>query len=202
MIDVHFVILGAAIGAVGTWWYLRDTLRGVTRPNRVTWALWTALPLLAFAVEVQAGVGLRALMTFVSGFGPLLVFVASFRNPHATWRIERIDWACGALSLAGLVVWLSAHQATVGLVAFIVADALAALPTLRKSWLAPETETAAAYATAALNGAITMLTVSRWTTAVVSFPLYIVVIASLEALLVGARLGPRRRARRRARPVV
>ena len=202
MIDVHFVILGAAIGAVGTWWYLRDTLRGVTRPNRVTWALWTALPLLAFAVEVQAGVGLRALMTFVSGFGPLLVFVASFRNPHATWRIERIDWACGALSLAGLVVWLSAHQATVGLVAFIVADALAALPTLRKSWLAPDTETAAAYATAALNGAITMLTVSRWTTAVVSFPLYIVVIASLEALLVGARLGPRRRARRRARPVV
>ncbi|HXZ61990.1 MAG TPA: hypothetical protein VEG62_04545 [Acidimicrobiales bacterium] len=202
MIDVHFVILGAAIGAVGTWWYLRDTLRGVTRPNRVTWALWTALPLLAFAVEVQAGVGLRALMTFVSGFGPLLVFVASFRNPHATWRIERIDWACGALSLAGLVVWLSAHQATVGLVAFIVADALAALPTLRKSWLAPETETAAAYATAALNGAITMLTVSRWTTAVVSFPLYIVVIASLEALLVGARLGPRRLARRRARPVV
>jgi len=202
MIDVHFVILGAAIGAVGTWWYLRDTLRGVTRPNRVTWALWTALPLLAFAVEVQAGVGLRALMTFVSGFGPLLVFVASFRNPHATWRIERIDWACGALSLAGLVVWLSAHQATVGLVAFIGADALAALPTLRKSWLAPETETAAAYATAALNGAITMLTVSRWTTAVVSFPLYIVVIASLEALLVGARLGPRRLARRRARPVV
>ena len=198
MIDVHFVILGAAIGAVGTWWYLRDTLRGVTRPNRVTWALWAALPLLAFAVEVQAGVGLRALMTFVSGFGPLLVFVASFRNRRAVWKIERVDWLCGALSLAGLVVWLSAGQATVGLVAFIVADALAALPTLRKSWLAPETETAAAYVTAALNGAITMLTVNHWTTAVVSFPLYIVVIASLEALLVGTRLGPRRRARRQA----
>ncbi|HXW32670.1 MAG TPA: hypothetical protein VEJ21_06205, partial [Acidimicrobiales bacterium] len=158
MIDVHFVILGAAVGAVGTWWYLRDTLRGVTRPNRVTWALWAALPLLAFAVEVQAGVGLRALMTFVSGFGPLLVFMASFRNRRAVWKIERIDWVCGALSLAGLVVWLAAHQATVGLVAFIVADALAALPTLRKSWLAPETETAAAYVTAAVNGAITMLT--------------------------------------------
>jgi len=202
MIDVHFVILGAAIGAVGTWWYLRDTLRGVTRPNRVTWALWAALPLLACAVEVQAGVGLRSLMTFVSGFGPLLVFVASFRNPQATWHIERVDWACGALSVAGLVVWLTAHQATVGLVAFIVADALAALPTLRKSWLAPETETTAAYVTAAVNGAITMLTVNHWTTAVVSFPLYIVVIASLEALVVGARLGPRRRARRPARPVM
>ncbi|HMK62046.1 MAG TPA: hypothetical protein VK386_00385 [Acidimicrobiales bacterium] len=202
MIDVHFVILGAAVGAVGTWWYLRDTLRGVTQPNRVTWALWAAAPLMAFAVEIQAGVGLRSLMTFVAGFGPLVIFAASFFNPKALWRIERVDWVCGALSVLGLVVWLAAHQATFGLVAFIGADALAAVPTLRKSWAAPHTETAAAYVTAALNAGITMLTVNHWTTAVVSFPLYILVIASVEATLVSSAVGPRLRARRRARPAV
>jgi len=56
VLDVHFVILGAAIGSAGAALYLRDTLRGVTQPNRVTWLLWAAAPLLAFAVEVQAGV--------------------------------------------------------------------------------------------------------------------------------------------------
>ena len=191
MLDVHFVILGAAVGSVGAALYLRDTLRGDTQPNRVTWLLWSAAPLLAFAVEVRTGVGLRSLMTFVVGFFPLLIFLASFRNPASVWHIGRLDYVCGALSVAGLTAWLVTRHGTVALVASIAADALAAVPTLRKSFRWPETETAAAYAAAAANAAITLLTVKRVTTAVVAFPAYILIVASLETVLVAGRVGPR-----------
>ena len=106
MINVNWIYLGTAIGALGTSVYLRDTLRGTTKPNRVTWLLWAVAPLLAAAVEFNEGVGLRALPTFMVGFMPLLVFAASFHNPDAVWKIRRIDYACGAMSVVGTVVWL------------------------------------------------------------------------------------------------
>ena len=197
MLDVHFVILGAVIGLGGMLSYVRDTIRGVTQPNRVTWFMWSLAPFIAFAAEVQAGVGLRSLMTFVIGFGPLLILAASFSNRQAAWHIGPFDWLCGALSAAGLITWLATRHGTVAVVASIAADALAATPTLRKSWSAPETESASAYVTAAVNALITVLTIDRFTTANAAFPLYILVIASVESLFVVARLGPRLSARRR-----
>lgn len=174
MIDVHFVILGAAIDAVGAALYLRDVLRGVTQPNRVSWLLWAIAPLLAFAVEIQEGVGLRALMTFVVGFFPLTIFFASFSRPkNSQWQLRKTDYACGALSVAGLVVWLISRHGAIAMAAFIAADAMASLPTLWKSWRSPETETALAYTLAAVNAAITLLTVTRATTAVIAFPVWI-----------------------------
>ena len=196
MLDVHFVILGAAIGALGAAAYLRDTLRGDTQPNRVTWLLWATAPLLAFAVELNEGVGLRSLMTFVVGFFPLLIFLASFRNPKSVWRISRLDYVCGALSVAGLAAWLVTRHGTVALVAAVAADALAAVPTVLKSWRYPETETAAAYLAAAVNAAITLLTVERATLAELAFPVYIVTVATMETVLVAGRVGPRLGVRR------
>ena len=201
MLDVHFVILGAVIGFAGSAAYIRDTLRGVTQPHRVTWLLWAAAPLLAFAVEVHSGVGLRSLMTFSIGFGPLLIFLASFRSPQASWAITPLDWACGLLSLLGLAVWLVTRHGTVAIVASIAADALAAGPTLRKAWLSPESETAAAYVTGLVNAVITVLTIDRFTTAVAAFPIYVVAIAGVETVLVAGRLGPRLAAGRRGAAV-
>lgn len=191
MLDVHFVILGAVIGMAGMLSYVRDTVRGVTQPNRVTWFMWAVAPLIAFAAEIQQGVGLRSLMTFVVGAGPLAILVASFWNPSSAWRIGPFDWLCGALSAAGLAAWLVTRHGTVAVIASIAADALAATPTLRKSWSAPQTESASAYVTAALNALITVLTIDRFTTADAAFPLYILVIASVESLLVVGRPGPR-----------
>lgn len=194
MLDVHFVIVGAVIGSAGTAKYLWDTLRGTTQPNRVSWLLWAAAPLLAFAVELHEGIGLQALMTFTVGFGPLVVVVASFWSPKAAWRIGRLDYLCGFLSIAGLALWIVTRHGTIAIVASIAADALAALPTLHKSLWAPHTETAAAYGAAAVNAALTLLTVKHATTAAVAFPLYILLVATLETVLIAGKVGPRLRA--------
>jgi hypothetical protein len=198
VISVNFVYLGAAISALGGGLYLRDTLRGTTQPNRVTWLLWAVAPLLAAAVEFDEGVGLRALTTFMVGFMPLLVFIASFHNPAAVWQIRRLDYVCGALSVAGTVGWLVTRSGLVAIVAAIVADLLAGVPTVVKSWTHPESESVSSYVGAVLNSAILLLTVDHWHTAVVAFPLYIVCLASVEVFLIWGRAGPRfRQARSR-----
>ncbi len=63
MIDPRFVFLAIAVSLVGMTGYVRDTLRGVTSPNRVTWGLWGIEGILVFVVEVQQHVGLASWMT-------------------------------------------------------------------------------------------------------------------------------------------
>jgi hypothetical protein len=193
VIDVHFVILGAAFSAVGSASYVVQTVRGRIQPNRVTWFMWAAAPLLAFTVEIQYGVGLRSLMTFMVGISPLAVFVASFVNRSAQWRVGALDYACGALSAAGTIGWLVTRTGLVALGASIAADLVAGIPTLVKAWRHPETETSGAYLGATANAGITLLTVRHLTTAEVAFPFYILVIGIVLVALVAGRIGPRLR---------
>ena len=198
MISENWIYLGTAIGALGTAAYLRDTLRGTTKPNRVTWLLWAIAPLLAAAVEFDEGVGLRALPTFMVGFMPLLVFAASFVNADSVWRIRRFDYACGAVSVLGTVVWLVTRNGVLAITAAIAADFMAGLPTVHKSWTHPETETVHSYTGAAISMAIVLLTIDHWTFEVAAFPIFIVCMASVMVFLVGLEPGPRlRRARAR-----
>jgi hypothetical protein len=198
VLNVNFVFLGAAIGTVGQALYVVDTIRGRNQPNRVTWLLWAIAPLLAFAVEINDGVGKRALLTFTVGFGPLVVFAASFVNRNSVWKLGPLDYTCGALSVGGTIGWIVTRQGLVALAAAVAADALAAVPTLIKSWRHPDSESASVYIGSFLNAVITLLTVRHISAPVVTFPLYIAVIALVETALVAGRLGPRAR---RDRPV-
>jgi hypothetical protein len=193
VISVNWVYVGAAIAALGTSVYLRDTLRGTTKPNRVTWLLWAVAPLLAAAVEFDEGVGLRALPTFVIGFMPLLVFIGSFHNPASVWKVRRFDYACGVMSVVGTVVWLVTRNGVLAISAAIAADFLAGVPTLTKSWTYPETETVYTYVGAVVSMAIVLLTIDHWTFDVAAFPIFIVCVASVEVVLVGFEPGPRLR---------
>jgi hypothetical protein len=196
VINVNWVYVGSAIGALGAAVYLRDTLRGTTKPNRVTWLLWAVAPLLAAAVELDDGVGLRALPTFMVGFMPLLVFVGSFHNPASIWRIRRIDYACGVMSIVGTVVWLVTRDGVLAISAAIAADFMAGVPTLMKSWTYPETETVYSYAGAVVSMVVVLLTVQHWSFDVAAFPAFIVCMGTVEVVLIGLEPGPRWRARR------
>ncbi|MDH2903835.1 MAG: hypothetical protein PXZ08_07790, partial [Actinomycetota bacterium] len=170
MLDPRFVFLAAALSVFGSASYVRDTLRGTTSPHRVTWGLWALEGILAYVVEIQQHVGLASLMTLALGLMPLVVVGASFKNPQAAWRIDALDVICGVMSLAGLVFWAVVNEPTVALVSFVAADFIAALPTYRKSWRSPESETARVFVMGAVNTGITLLTLRDFTTAGALFP--------------------------------
>lgn len=187
MIDVHFVILAAVIGFLGWLSYLAGTLKGAVQPNRVSWFLWCLAPLVAFAAEVQEGVGLPALMTFMVGFNPLLILAASFLSRRSAWRLTRFDLVCGCLSLAGLALWYVTRTGNVAIALSIIADALAAVPTLVKAYVAPESESSIGFLASGISGAITLLTLTAWDFAGYGFPLYICVMSLVLAATIKLR---------------
>lgn len=193
MISANFVYLALALSAVGGASYVRDTLRGVTSPNRVTWSLWGVEGVLAFGVEVQQHVGLAAWMTLMLGLVPVVIVVASFRHRHGVWKIGTFDIVCGAIAVLGLVFWGVVHESTVALVSFVIADQVAALPTVRKSWVAPASESARVFFLGAVNCVLTILTLKTFTTAGVLFPGCIALTDTVMAVVIVSRVGPRRR---------
>jgi hypothetical protein len=204
VLNVHFVILGACLQVIGEGFYSVDTIRGRTQPNRVSWLIWGIAPLSAFAVEVQAGVGLRSLMTFVSGAGPLVILGVSFLSRRSVWKLSRLDLLCGVISGLGLIGWAVTRQGLVALVASIGAVTLASFPTFIKSWKYPESETWVVYMGGLISAVLTLLTVDKVTADVVAFPLDSAAITFVLVLLVGRRAISKPRLRRvtRLSPVV
>jgi hypothetical protein len=196
VIASQFIYLALALSAFGAFGYVRDTLRGVTSPNRVTWSLWAVEGILAFVIEIQEHVGPASLMTLMLGLVPLVVVAASFRNPHSVWKIGLFDVVCGSISVAGLVFWAFINEPTVALVAFVAADQMAGLPTIRKSWLAPSTESSGVFFLGTINCVITLLTLKHLTTAGVLFPGFVLIGDLIMTVLISSRIGPRLRGER------
>jgi hypothetical protein len=192
MLDQNFVIVGTLISAAGSFMYLWSTIKGKVKPNRVSFLLWSVAPMIAFAAQIRQGVGLESLMTFSTGFQPLLTFIASFTNKKAEWKLTRFDVVCGVLSVLGLILWLITKVGNVAIFFSIVADGLAALPTLVKAYKYPETEIAWPWMTTCIGVALTLLTLKAWTFANSGFIIYIFIADLLIFCCVRFKLGCKR----------
>lgn len=183
MLNPNIVIIGALLNLIGISVYVYQTVKGRIQPNRVTWFIWALAPLLAFSAELGKGVGIQSLMTFMVGFGPLLVFIASFVNKKSVWRLTRLDLTCGALSLLGLALWAISGDGNVAILFAIGADALAAVPTIVKAYKKPESESYWVFLLGAISAGLTLLTIDSWTLAHYGFPLYILLVCLLISSL-------------------
>jgi hypothetical protein len=189
MIDERFAILGALLSFGGVVVYLVETIRGTSRPNRVTWFLWSLVPFIAFFAQIKEGVGYSSLLTFVSGFGPFLVFLASFINKKSYWEIGRFDIVCGAIAIVGVVLWLVTNNPNLAILFSIIADGAAASPTVVKSIKFPETESYLAYLGGGVGAVLTLLTITNWQFANYAFPLYILLLCTILTVLIKFEIG-------------
>ncbi|MBT3249794.1 MAG: hypothetical protein HN846_01710 [Candidatus Pacebacteria bacterium] len=189
MLDERFIILGAVLSFFGGLSYIIDTIKGKNKPNRVTWFFWAIAPLIAFFAELEKGVGLQSLMTFMAGFNPLLIFIASFVNKKAYWKLDNRDYLFGFLALLGIIIWQVTGDGNLGILFAILADGFAAIPTLIKSYFEPKTESSLIFLLGINMAGITLLTIEDWNFAHWGFPVYILLVNILIVLLVKFKLG-------------
>ena len=176
MINQNFIYLGALIFFLGSIGYFAETIQGKVKPNRVTWFLWGLSPMIAFIAQINQGVGLQSLLTFMVGFVPILILFASFINKNSYWKLEKFDFVCGFLSIIGLVLWQITKVGNIAILFRIIADFLAGWSTTVKSYNHPETENYWIYLGNAVFALITLLTIKVWTFETYSFSLYMFII--------------------------
>jgi len=185
------VYIAALIGVLGVLGYIRDTLRGNTFPHRITWFLWALIPLVTLVVQRRAHVGVQAVMTLSYFVTPMAVLVVSFVARRGSWTITVFDWACGGVCLIAIAVYAATLRGDLAIGLLLRAELFAALPTVRKSWKAPETETWTVFFAGLVGSILTLLTVTHWTFPTYALSSWITLQSATEVVLVRGRLGPR-----------
>jgi hypothetical protein len=172
----YLVFVAAFATLVATYVYISSMFKGVAKPNRVSWLMWTIAPLIAAAAAISNGVGWAVLPVLMSGFSPFLIFTASFVTKKAYWKLASFDYVCGALSGLALVLWYVTKDPNVAIAFAIASDGLASIPTLTKAWNHPETESAWPFIVGVFNALTSFGAATMWTFSEYAFPLYLIAI--------------------------
>lgn len=183
------VITGIIINAISSLAYVIDTIKGKIQPNRVTYFLWSFAPLVAYAAQIAQDVGVQSLMTLSVGIFPLIIFLSSFLNKKAYWKLTLFDLSCGLLSFIGLFLWYITRIGNIAIVFSITADLLATLPTIVKGYRYPETEIGWPWLLTSIGGLLTLVSIQHWNFANYGFPLYYTITMFFLFLTIHFKLG-------------
>ncbi|MFH1089280.1 MAG: hypothetical protein V1716_02550 [Candidatus Uhrbacteria bacterium] len=179
----YAVLLGAGAQLIGKYFYAKETLLGRTKPNRVTWLMWSSAGLIASIAAFSDGVRWAALPVFMAGLTAFLIFIASFVNPKAYWKLETFDYICGACSILALILWWVTKEPIVAIIFAVASDGFAATPTIIKSWKFPETEFVKTYMVALFSAATSFFALKTFSFSELAFPIYLIFV---NILLIGA----------------
>src|SRR3989344_6388359 len=134
--------------------YYRDIIAGKTHPHIYSWSLWGILTVLLVALQIKGGAGPATWVTASAGLLCIGVVILGMKNGKKI--ITTSDTVVAILSLIAMCFWLIADQPVISMILVIAADGLAFIPTIRKSWLEPFTETLSLYVTNAVRFFLTL----------------------------------------------
>jgi hypothetical protein len=163
--------------------YYRDILKGIARPHIYSWSLWGLLTILIVALQIEGGAGSATWVTGAAGLLCIGVVLLSLKNGKRD--ITTSDTIVAILSLLAIIFWLIAQQPIISITLVIIADLLAFIPTIRKSYYHPYTETLSLYVTNALRFGLALFAVEQYTYLSSSWIVaWIIGNVSLSALLI------------------
>lgn len=181
MIFEHIlVIISVFVSLSGSVAYVFDTLKGKTKPNRVSWFLWAVAPLIGTGAAISSGADAWATARiFLAGFVPLIVLIVSFLNKQSYWKLTKFDFACGICSILALIVWFFANSPVLAVLLAATGDGLGSLPTLIKSWKYPETETGWTFVAGFIATLLVLPSITAWNIQNSAFQTYLLVVNAL-----------------------
>lgn len=152
--------------------YIRDTLARRTQPHIYTWLVWTILQIIGgVAVFEEGGDGWAVCAFIVSVALCGVIFVLSFW--YGTKDITRSDGVCLGLALAALLMYLSLHELAWAVLLATSVDTIGFIPTIRKGYLEPHTETVSFFLISALCYVLILLSLEHYTFSSVFFSAWI-----------------------------
>ncbi|MEI6756116.1 MAG: hypothetical protein WCK80_03850, partial [bacterium] len=102
MISQNFIYLSLLFAVIGYGGYIIDTWKGKTQPNRVSWSLWALAALVTLGSQRELGGGIVLLYTAMQVVLPFTIFVVSFKDKKAYWKLTKYDFMCGLVSFIGI----------------------------------------------------------------------------------------------------
>ena len=154
---VHTVTsIAAVVLAIGGYVpYLHDVLRRETHPHSFTWFIAALAGFITYGLQVLGGGGIGSWPLFTASALCLIIFLLSLRTGDKD--IVRSDVIFLILSLVSLLLWLVVKRPVWSVILINIVEVLGFVPTMRKSWSRPYSETLFTYELSIARQAMTVL---------------------------------------------
>lgn len=161
--------------------YIFTVLVKKTQPNRATWWILTMIGIM-IASSYYAG-GARATIWVAVSYilGPLIIAFLSLKYGHGSW--EKLDKWCLTVAIISLPIWYISGSALLTLTINIFLDFIGLLPTIKKSYLKPDTESGLAWLLATVAGLLNVLAIDHWILAIAVYPIYLSLLNGFITIL-------------------
>mgnify|MGYP000656241884 CR=1 FL=1 len=140
---IFISIVAIVLTFVGYVPYIRDTFIGKTKPHIFSWLVWTITTSIIYALQVSAGAGPGSWVTLAVIIVLLIVLLLGLKNGNK--NIKKIDIVFLVLALVSIPIWLVVKQPVVSIILLSTIEMIGFLPTIRKSWNDPYSETLSLY---------------------------------------------------------
>lgn len=174
-------LIAAVLVVAGYVPYIRDILRGKTHPHIFSWSLWGLLTVVIFGIQISHHAGPGSFVTLAAGALCLVVLLLSLKR--GTKDIVFSDKVVFVLAILTIILWLFAKQPLLAIILASIADLLAFIPTVRKSWHKPFSETLSLYQMNTLRFALAILALEQFTLITAVWPAMWAICNGLFALM-------------------
>ncbi len=159
--------------------YLRDIVAKKTTPHIYSWLVWSILQTVGVIAIFQGGGQFGSLGLAVGLLFCISIFLLSFK--YGTKNITKFDTLCLIGSMIAIVIWLIQRDHTLSVILITIIDFVAFLPTYRKGYAEPRSETSTTYLLSAISNVFALLALAQYS---LTTSLYIVSLVASNSGIV------------------
>lgn len=172
-------VLAVALTFVGYVPYIKDTIVGKTKPHIYSWFTWAFVTFIVFALQISGKGGAGAYTTLATAVLCLTIFLLGLKNGNKD--ITRFDTVTFIISLIATAVWIFAKQPIISTILIVTINTLANLPTIRKSWNDPHSETLFTWQMGAVRNFLGIIALQNYSILTWLYPVTNLIINIIES---------------------
>lgn len=182
IMKLTIAVIASILAIVGNVPYLIDIIKGKVKPHPYTWLVWTIVSATIFFGQLARGAGVGAIPTAASEIFTLVIFLFSLR--YGFKNIQRTDTYFFIAALLGLIPWMLTKDPTLSVIIMVSIDFIAFMPTLRKTWRFPKTETPLLYGMNVLRHILMLFSLQAYNVATVLHSIVMIVTNTCMTLFI------------------
>jgi hypothetical protein len=180
-------VIASLLAIVGNVPYLYDIVTKKVKPHPYTWFVWSMVSCIIFFGQLAKGAGIGALPTAASEIFTVIIFLFSLQYGFKT--IRPVDKIFLAAALAGVIPWLLTKDPTASVIIAVSIDVIAFMPTIRKTWKHPRTETPILYAMNVLRHILMLFSLQAYNIATALHSVAMIVTNTIMTMIIVNKKG-------------
>ncbi len=177
MFDWHLLlgILSGLISCFAIIPYIIDIIHGTTRPNIVSFSFWALLLAISIIAQISSGSSWSVILLMGDFIGTSTVVVFCLIG-YGYKKYGKTELICTILAILAIVSWQVTHQPVLAIVFAVIADLMAAIPTVVKSYRDPESEFPTMWFLISFGAILSILSTTIFNLPNLLFPIYLFLI--------------------------